>query len=489
VPFVAIALVLAIGPALFALDRQVEWQIGGLSVTGARSLYETVITLTLSFLVFTFGSLLVALQVASAQMTPRIIATTLLRNNVVRYSVGLFTFSLMFAVMALDRLEATRHEIVTGVVASLGVACLATFLFLIDHAARLLRPITILARVGDGGLAVIDSVYPRHAGDQSCEAPFATALPEPRRTVPHAGTSAIVLAIDRSHLVREARNHDGVIEVVPQVGEFVASGEPLLMLYGGATRIADRAVRAAVAFGPERTMEQDPLFSFRIIVDIALKALSPAINDPTTAVLAIDQLHRLLRTVGRRQLRGYTTVDELGQPRLLHRGPNWEAFVQMACTEIRRHGAGNVQIARRLLAMLDDLATSLPRSRYDALELESRALRTMVESLYVIPADLTLALDLRTGDHATADLRHHNSVRGQPWARKIATVRSINSGDRARRLRRVIPSRFRQRPSWWNGSTSTRSTVPGRALKRAIVFNVVSQSGGLQKHSDGCFNA
>ena len=80
--------------------------------------------------------------------------------------------------------------------------------------------------------------------------------------------------------------------------------------------------REAVAFGPERTLEQDPLFSFRIMVDIALKALSPAINDPTTATLAVDQIHRLLRVVGRRRLSGEILTDGLGQPRVIYHTPN-----------------------------------------------------------------------------------------------------------------------------------------------------------------------
>ena len=94
-----------LAPLLRALDAWLRWRLGGLELAGATALYQTVITLTLSFLVFTFGSLLVAIQVAGGQLTPRIIATTLLRNNVVRYSVGLFVFTLVFAVAALNRQE------------------------------------------------------------------------------------------------------------------------------------------------------------------------------------------------------------------------------------------------------------------------------------------------------------------------------------------------------------------------------------------------
>src|SRR4029079_6075598 len=116
----------------------------------------------------------------------------------------------------------------------------------------------------------------------------------------------------------------GIVELVPQVGDFVAYEEPLFALYGGATQFDERKLRAHVAFVSERTMEQDPMFGFRILVDIALKALSPAINDPTTAVLAIDQLHVLLRVVGLRSLRADEFADDSGQLRLIFRTPNWE---------------------------------------------------------------------------------------------------------------------------------------------------------------------
>src|SRR6202008_3807685 len=110
-----------------------------------------------------------------------------------------------------------------------------------------------------------------------------------------------------------------------------------------------------VPFGPERTIEQDSAFAFRIVVDIAIKALSPAINDPTTAVLAIDQLHRLLRTVGKRHLTDETMHDAEGRARLIFPPPGWDDFVQLPFSEIRQFGAANFQIARRLRAMVNNL--------------------------------------------------------------------------------------------------------------------------------------
>ena len=392
VPLVAIVLEMALVPWLRALDAWLHWRLSGLAPAGATALYQTVITMTLSFLVFTFGSLLVAIQVAGGQLTPRIIATTLLRNNVVRYSVGLFVFTLVFAVQALNRQEASVAELVSLVTAVLGVACIADFLFLIDYAARLLRPVAVVAHIGNEGVAMIKSVYPDPATALPLESVALPGQPQmPSREVEHRGTSEIVLAVDLSTLVALAQRHDGMIEFVPQVGDFLAVGEPLFVLHGGAMAIDDRVVQSSVAFGPERTLEQDPMFAFRIIVDIALKALSPAINDPTTAVLALDQVHRLLRLVGQRKLRGEVIVDESGRPRVIFRTPNWEHYVQVACSEIRACGAGNLQVARRMRAMLENLRRTLPEHRRATLDTELDLLDWAIQTHFTRSEELALA--------------------------------------------------------------------------------------------------
>ena len=93
------------------------------------------------------------------------------------------------------------------------------------------------------------------------------------------------------------------VELVPQVGDSLAPGDPLFRIYRrNATGLARTRCRACVAVGPERTLDQDPRFVFRILVDIANKALSPAVNDPTTAVIALDQIDNLLLCLGRRRL-------------------------------------------------------------------------------------------------------------------------------------------------------------------------------------------
>ena len=177
----------------------------------------------------------------------------------------------------------------------------------------------------------------------------------------------------------------------PQVGDFVGIEEPLFHLRAGASAVDDKVLRDCVIFGSERTMEQDPLFAFRILVDIAIKALSAAINDPTTAVLAMDQLHRVLRSAGSRHLRTDYILNPGGALRVIFRTPDWDDFVKLTFTEIRFCGASNVQIARRLRSMIVNLANTLPPERHAALQQELRLLDRMLETLYALPEDLALA--------------------------------------------------------------------------------------------------
>ena len=391
VPFIAIPLELVATRLLHGLDTRLGWSLLGFTETGAQALLQAFVTATLSFVVFTFGSLLVAIQVASAQMTPRIIATTLLRNDVVKYTVGIFIFTLMFALSAQNRMNKEVHQLVMLVAVLLGILSFGAFFYLIDYASRLLRPISILAHVGNDGLAVIESVYPDPTLGPDLRDSGSLDLGPSNRVIQHQGTSAIVLAVNLNLLMAEAERVSAIIEFAPQVGDFVAVDEPLLNLYGGAGSLNDNTLRALIAFGSERTMDQDPTFAFRIVVDIALRALSPAINDPTTAVLAIDQLHRLLRTVGKRHLRTDEILNKFGQLRVVFRTPNWEDFVHLAFSEIRACGSNNLQIVRRLRAMIENLVQTLPAHRHTALLGELDLLDREIARHFIYPEDLALA--------------------------------------------------------------------------------------------------
>ncbi|MCU0584382.1 MAG: DUF2254 domain-containing protein, partial [Syntrophales bacterium] len=160
VPFFAVLAYMAVTRVTYTIGRWLL-QTGridestaflGLSMAGARSMLDTIVTLNLSFVVFTFGSLLVAIQVAGGQYTPRIIATTLLRNNAIRCTVGYFVFTLLFTLRVLSRMgDETVHQFNTSIAGTFGLISIVVFLYLIDYAARLLRPVSLVNRVGESG--------------------------------------------------------------------------------------------------------------------------------------------------------------------------------------------------------------------------------------------------------------------------------------------------------------------------------------------------
>ena len=197
VPFISLLLYVVVIRMVYAIDRETAWQPpgGAWGVLGTQSILETIITLMLTFIVFTFGSLLVAIQVAGGQLTPRIIATTLLRDNAIRFTVGLFTFTLLFATGVLARLETKVPPGIGFIAGLLGFCSIAAFLHLIDYAARLLRPVSIIWRVGEQGRAVIDSVYPKLQEDAGRR--YETA-PEAFVTRPDRPTSRQVRDFARS---------------------------------------------------------------------------------------------------------------------------------------------------------------------------------------------------------------------------------------------------------------------------------------------------
>jgi uncharacterized membrane protein len=390
IPFIAIPLELVATRLVHELDARLGWTFLGFAVAGANATYQAIISACLSFLVFTFGSLLIAIQVASSQLTPRIISTTLLNDKVVRYTVGLFIFTLLFALSAQNRIDKQVPELVFFVAALLGIVCFAAFFYLIDHASRMLRPISVLATVGGEGIAVIRNVYPEPSLGADALSGEPRNLGRPDALISHRDKSAIVVAVDLSALEAEAQRLDAVLEFAPQVGDFVAVDEPLFRLYCKAP-FDEAALRDMVTFGTERTLEQDPTFAFRIVVDIALRALSPAINDPTTAVLAIDQLHRMLRAVGKQHLRTDERLDDAGRLRVIFRTPNWEDFVFLAFSEIRSCGSNNLQIVRRLRSMIENLAQTLPSHRVPAIVQQLALLEREIDRNFTYPEDRSLA--------------------------------------------------------------------------------------------------
>jgi uncharacterized membrane protein len=386
------------------LENAMSWQ-SSFDADSIRAVLGTLAGAMFTFIVFVCSSLLLVVQLASAQLTPRIIGV-LFRDSITKATLAMFVFTFAFAISALIRIGANVPTLTAEIAGFSSAACIGLFLFLIDHVGKMLRPSCALRSVAAQAHQVINSVYPRRLKDPPPTSADSAALSAGVvRTIPCAA-NGVVLAFDAKGLVALGDRYDCLIELVPQVGNFVAPGDPLYRIHGGAN-IPPKALIHSIALGGERTMEQDPAFAFRVIVDIASKGLSPAINDPTTAVLALDQIHHLLRHVGGRRLDNEKVRDATGRVRLIYRTPDWEDFVILAVTEIRQFGGSSIQIARRLRAMLEDLIQTLPAERAAPLRQELQLLKRSAERFFQEPEDRALAdISDSQGVGGTQELAH-----------------------------------------------------------------------------------
>jgi uncharacterized membrane protein len=395
-PVVSIAAALIAAPLIRLLDDRTRWTLLAFGLEGSRAVAGALASSLLTFIVFAFSIILLAVQVAGAQLSPRVIAR-IFEGHLIKVVLSAFVFSFAYTVADLGRIEDRVPQLPMLVAVLSSLFSLALFLYLIQMASQGLRQGVVLTRVAADTRTVIAALYANPLSlREGAQAGPDFNLPALVRTIAHNGRSGAVLAIDTGGLLEIATRAGCVIEVVPQVGDFLPVGEDAFRLYGPrAGAVDDAALRRSIALGSERILDEDPAFGFRIIVDIAIKALSPAINDPTTGVLAVDQIQHLLHLLGGRQLDSGVARDSSGEVRLLYRTPSWEDFVTLAVTETRLCGAGSPQVTRRLQAMLEQLVQVLPAERSTALRAEMALLKRTIERTFPDPEDRILA---ETGD-------------------------------------------------------------------------------------------
>jgi uncharacterized membrane protein len=350
----------------------------GFTPEGARALLAVLVGSMLTFIVFVLSATLIVVQLASGQSTPRVVALVLAARWV-KLALGLLTFTFAYTLSALARVEDRLPDLHVSVAVVLNLACIVAFLRFVQRLSTGLRPAALLQLVADHARQVFEDVYPVPYDPARPERSAGQALPAASvQLVGFAGESGVVMAFGAAGLVRLAEEAGAIIELVPQVGDFVAVGEPLFRV-AGSRSVSPDALRGCVAIGIERTLEQDPRFVFRILVDIASKALSPAINDPTTAVQALDHIQHLLLVLSRRHLDDGQVLDRAGKLRLVHGTPGWSDFVMLAVSEVRQFGAGSLQVNRRLQAMLEHLLEVLPEARRPPLREELTLLGKAVD--------------------------------------------------------------------------------------------------------------
>jgi uncharacterized membrane protein len=194
----------------------------------------------------------------------------------------------------------------------------------------------------------------------------------------YEGRNGQVVAIELRRLLRLVRSHSSHVELVVRVGDAVTPGTPVALVRGG-TRQMQRAFSAAIIVDSERSLVHDPLYALRLLVDVALRALSPAVNDPTTAVRALDEIEAVLR-VAAAVPTGAIRYD-VGAGTLIVSRPSWTEVVDLALVEITNSAAREVQVLRRLNALVDDLTASVPVDHREVL-------REYRQQLHVLTTEL-----------------------------------------------------------------------------------------------------
>jgi uncharacterized membrane protein len=203
---------------------------------------------------------------------------------------------------------------------------------------------------------------------------------EPVQVVRQGEVGTVLLSLDQRTLRSLAEEHDAVIDVVAAVGDHVPADGVLLEVYGD-REISERRLRSAIFTGDERTLLDDPAFAIRMLVDVAIKALSPAVNDPTTAVQVIDRIEDLLRYASSKHLSAGFATDSAGAIRVIVRTPTWDDLVELALVEIRAFGASQYQVTRRMFALFDSLLRDLPAKRHPQIINQRTLLALAIEAV------------------------------------------------------------------------------------------------------------
>jgi uncharacterized membrane protein len=326
----------------------------------AQVILSDIATSTMTVVSIVFAILLMTLTLASMQFSPRIIVS-FARDRVTQWTLGIFLGTFLYCMAALPAAHALPNPFapvvtVIGAIA-LAIVCVGLLLFFIHHISQAISVNHIVDRIASETEVVIDEVMPLPRKQIHLET---SGLAEPRtwETPLLNDVSGYIRFVDLKQLLSLATSHRVKVHVVRRVGQFVPAGTPLLMVHKAErlSNAATAALRAAFDFGPSRTLQQDTEFGVLQIVDIALKAISPAVNDPTTAVGCVDQLSRILIRVASREMPEPLLYDLHGVARVSISWIDFERLLDSAFEQIRMYSKGDIAVSLRLLRALGDIA-------------------------------------------------------------------------------------------------------------------------------------
>jgi len=392
VPVVFVLGGVALALVTITIDRHFDYSLIPTAIVGgpeaAIAILSTVAASMVSMAALVLTITMVVVQLAMGQFSPRIVQR-LLRDKPSQSAIGLFVATFAFAIVALHEVtsngDGTGNVPGTAVLTAfvLVIISIAVLIIYVHHIGQSLRVSSLIELVGKQTRKLLDEIY-ADPGDE---------LEEDGRRLLRAPRSGVVTVIGYQHLVEEATRSDCVLELLPALGEFVPAGAPLFQVHGDPVDLDERKVDEAVVMGLERTLDKDAAYGLRLLVDIAQRSLADSpLQDPTTAVQAIDRLHDCLRQIARRPLSDGLYRDSAGTVRLREPVMDWDAYVHLAFDEIRIAGAASPQVSRRLAAALRDLAQVATPDRVPVLERQLDLLGDTVRESVPRPTDLDVAL-------------------------------------------------------------------------------------------------
>jgi len=328
-----------------------------------------------------FAILLMTLTLASMQFSPRIIVS-FSRDRVTQWTLGIFLGTFLYCLAALPAARSLPHSFApVGTVLGamvLALVCVGLLLFFIHHISQAISVNHIVDRIAVETEAMIDEIMPwphllnHHVKDAE------PLRPNPSEVAVFSGNSGYIRFVDTLRLVALAKHCHVTIRVLRRVGHFVPAGIPLMMVSKGNRLPPEGTAELLAAFdlGPTRTLQQDVEFGVLQIVDVALKAISPAVNDPTTAINCVDQLSRILIRFASREPPEELLYDP---PGIVRAGIGWihfERLLEAAFEQIRMYAKTDVAVSLRLLRALDDIAASTPDPEFRRILVE-QGMRTV----------------------------------------------------------------------------------------------------------------
>ena len=359
VPSLIVAGSVGLALVLPAIDRRYDVAAITADPDTARQLLATVATATVTFAGLVFSITILALQLTSSQFSPRALRQ-FLRDRPNQVALGAFAGVFLYALVVLMRITSGADAFVPGLAVDFallaGATAVFTFIGFVAHIMQSIRVVRIIESVAVETRHTAGVLARQDDADPSPDDVLAPMTAVGRVT--RHGPGAVLQHVDVGRLARVAADEDIVIRVVPETGDFVPEGAVVVEAWCSSTddvQLEWGDVAEALGFGPERTMTTDLAFGYRQLADIGAKALSPALNDPTTAVQCIDRLHDLLRVEATRPAIARVHRDGDDQVRVVHSAISWAELLGLAFDEIRIYGSNSLQVMRRIRAALEDL--------------------------------------------------------------------------------------------------------------------------------------